>query len=124
MIIDKVSNKKHGYIYIILVDKNKKIFKIGRSSDIKSRLKTYGTGSAVHPNIKFIMLVDNESFAENCVKKLIENNKFKPNKEVYKVNFDTLKQMITECSFLHKKYDEINNHKNVDSYIIFEDNDD
>ena len=122
MIINKVTKKKYGYIYIILVEKNKKIFKIGRSSDIKSRLKTYGTGSAVHPDIKFIMLVDNESFAENCVKKLIKNNKFKPNKEVYKVDFDILKQMIADCATLHKKYHEINNQNNVDSYIIFEDN--
>jgi len=54
-IIDLAKNNK--YIYIILVNRNKDIFKLGRTGDIKKRLRNYATGKDKHPDIQFIMNV-------------------------------------------------------------------
>ena len=43
--------KTHKYIYILLVNKNKKIFKLGRTGNIRKRLQAYATGKDTHPDI-------------------------------------------------------------------------
>jgi hypothetical protein len=50
--------KKNKYVYIILVNKNKNLFKPGRTDNIKNRLRNYATGKDTHPDIRFIMIVD------------------------------------------------------------------
>ena len=50
--------KTKKYVYIILVNKNKNIQKFGRTINIRKRLYTYATGKEKHPDIKFIMIVD------------------------------------------------------------------
>ncbi len=88
MIIENALKYPNGYVYIILVNKGKNIFKFGKTKNVKNRLKNYATGSEVHPDIKFIILVKDKDIVENCVKDLIKNHQYKPNKEVYKVNID------------------------------------
>ena len=53
MIINKSLEYPDGSIYIILTNKNKNIFKLGHSKNIRKRLKTYATGKDNHPDIKF-----------------------------------------------------------------------
>jgi hypothetical protein len=61
---------------------------------------------------------------ENCVKGLIKDHQYKPNKEVYKVNIDIIKSAIFDCASLNIKYDEMYKNENVDSYIIFDESKD
>lgn len=121
MINQTALKNPNGYIYILLVDKTKKIFKVGKTENMKKRLQTYATGSAIHPDIKFIMLVKDRTIIENCVKSLISKYQYKPNKEIYKVNISVIKDAIFNCSTLNAKYDQILKAKNVDSYIVFDD---
>jgi phage anti-repressor protein len=93
MIINESIKKPNGNIYIILANKNKNIFKIGKSKDIRERLKNYATGKDKHPDIKFIILVDNKSDVEKCVKKITRKYQFKPNQEIYKVDIEQLKKI-------------------------------
>ena len=88
MIINKSLEYPDGSIYIILTNKNKNIFKLGHSKDIRKRLKTYATGKDNHPDIKFIMLVENRKDVENCVKRLSQKYQFKKNQEIYKIDID------------------------------------
>lgn len=111
--------KKNKYIYIILVNKNKDIFKLGRTEDIKKRLRNYATGRDKHPDVHFIMIVDNAKQIEQCAKLFTKENRFRGSSEIYKINFDKLKFIVSECADLHNKF----NNKNVDldTYIVFDD---
>lgn len=42
-------------MYILLVNKDRNIYKIGQTCNIRSRLSTYSTGKELHPDIKFII---------------------------------------------------------------------
>ena len=59
-ILDLVSEKK--YIYILGINKKKNIFKVGRTENIRKRLYTYATGLEKHPDIMYILIVDNIIF--------------------------------------------------------------
>ena len=74
MIINNAKKYLNGCVYIILANKNKKIFKFSKSSDINVRLRIYATGHDTHPDIKFIILVDNKNDIETCVKKFNKKN--------------------------------------------------
>lgn len=77
MILKKANQNPSKCIYIILVNKNKNIFKYGRTNDLRKRLKTYATGKDTHPDIKFIMLVDDPKYIENCAKVFLEKYSYK-----------------------------------------------
>lgn len=121
MIIKNGKLQINKYVYIILVNKGKNIFKFGKTNDIRNRLKNYQTGKDVHPDIKFIMLVKDNSFVENCTKDLIKKYEYKPNQEIYKINIDILKDKIFKCAQLEIEDNELLQNKNLDSYIIFDD---
>jgi len=122
MIISTAKKNPKSCVYIILVNKNKNIFKIGRTDDLRNRLRNMENGHDKHPDVKFIMLVKNNNFVENCVKDLIEEKRYKSGKEIYKVDINKLKNVMVECSELDSR---INNYSNqsADAYIIFEDKD-
>lgn len=121
MIINSSMKNKSSCVYIILADKNKDIFKFGRTSDIRSRLRNYASGKSTHPDVKFIILVKDKIFVENCVKSLISDYRYKPHKEIYRVDIGMLKQSILECASLDIKFDKKYNNKNINAYIVFDD---
>ena len=95
--INKLAKNKK-YVYIILVNKNKKIQKFGRTVDMRKRLYAYATGKEKHPDIKFIMIVDNPSQVENCVKVFVDKFKFKNKQELYKIDYNILKSIVFDCA--------------------------
>jgi len=117
MIINNAKKYPNGCVYIILANKNKNIFKFGKSNDINVRLRVYAT----HPDIKFIILVDNKDDIETCVKHLIKKYEFKKNHEVYKINIDVLKDAIIDCTNIQLKYINTYNNDDVNAYIVFDD---
>ena len=42
------------------VNKSKDIFKIGRTGNIRKRLQAYATGKEKHPDIEFILIVEDD----------------------------------------------------------------
>ena len=119
MIINKTLEYPEGSIYIILANKNKNIFKIGQTNNIRKRLQNYASGKDVHPDIKFIMLVDNRKEVEKCIKNISKKYQFKKNQEIYKVDIDIIKKHMFDCAIVYTNDLELYNDKNVDSYIIF-----
>ena len=111
------------YVYILLVNKDKNIFKIGKTDDVRHRLQNYATGDDKHPDVKFIMRVNNKNAVETCVKTLIKRHQYKPNREIYRVDIDIIKNAIFDCGQMHSRYEEFKKIKNVDAYIIFDDDD-
>jgi hypothetical protein len=123
-IADKIIDltKTHKYIYILLVNKNKNIFKLGRTKNIRKRLQSYATGKDNHPDIKFIMIVNNDKQVENCVKAFAKAKQYKANKELYQENLEILKTLISTCADIDKTMKEhFNNKKDYDSYVVFDD---
>ena len=123
MIINGIIQHKFDYIYILLVNKDKNIFKIGKTEDIKKRLRLYHNGKDKHPDIQFILLVKNKDFIESCAKNLMMKYQFKKNQEIYKVDISLIKEFIIDCAKLSIKHDITLDDKKIDSYIIFENND-
>ena len=114
--------KSNKFIYILLVNKNKEIFKIGRTKDIRKRLQSYATGKDTHPDIKFIMIVDDAKKIENCAKIFLKAKQFKANKELYHETLGILKQILFSCADMDKIVkDSIENDKHFDTYVIFDD---
>jgi phage anti-repressor protein len=114
--------KSNKFVYILLVNKNKDIFKLGRTGNIKKRMQIYATGKDKHPDIKFIMIVNDAKQIESCAKIFTKKYQYKENKEIYKIDFNVLKSVIVECAEIHKKFKDYvkNNKKDYDTYIIFD----
>jgi len=79
------SNK---YVYIILANKNKSIHKLGRAKNIRDRLKAYATGKDKHPDIQFIMIVNDPKRVENCAKLFLKDSRYRGS--LYKKSLDFL----------------------------------
>lgn len=110
------------FIYILLVNKNKNIFKLGRTINMRKRLQSYATGKDQHPDIKFIMIVNDDKKVEKCSKMFLKVKQFKSNKELYKINLDYLKYTIYTCAKLDDELiKQIENTNKYDSYIVFDD---
>ena len=124
---DSIKKKMHmnpnKCVYILLINESKKIYKFGRSSDLRKRLRNYATGIEKHPDIKFIMIVENPMLVEKCVKELISNFQFKERQEKYQVTHDLIKKVIFECAELHDNFKKINISNTENAYIVFDDYD-
>lgn len=70
------------------------VYKVGRTSDLNKRLATYKTGTIDGVDVVYKFRTDSHKAVEGCVKY----------KEVYEVNIDMIKNLISKC-------DEFNNWK-------------
>ena len=122
--VDKNSQENNKHLFIIFWSPSrgdKNIQKIGRTIDMKKRLYSYATGKDSHPDIKFILIVDDPKKVEKCTKILIEKFKFKNKQELYKIDYDLLKSYIFSCANLVKSVDEkIINNNIYDTYIVYD----
>ena len=112
--------KKNKYVYIILVNKDKNIQKFGRTENMRKRLYTYATGKEKHPDIKFILIVDDPKQVENCTKVFIEKYKFKNKQELYKIEHDKLKSIVFDCAQMTQSIKDKINEKQLDTYVVYD----
>ncbi len=98
MILENVASGKFEYMYILLVNKGKNIFKPGRTEEFRKRMNGYATGKDVHPDIKFIMLVKDAKLVEKCYGIFLEKYRYKGRKELYKVDIDVIRTAIVGCA--------------------------
>ena len=114
--------KGNKHIYILMVNKNKDLLKLGRAGNIRNRLKTYATGKENHPDVKFIMIVDDPKKVEQCSKVFIKQFQYKPNTELYKMNIDDLKKTIFGCAEMDElMIKSANDSKKYDTYVVYDD---
>ena len=93
---------KFETIYFFAADeRNKNIFKIGHSNDIIQRLRNYNVGRIKDVELKYLALVKNRILIENCMKLKLEKNQVINNREIYKINSTSLKQIINDCYCKH-----------------------
>jgi len=99
-----------GIIYIIkALDSNDSLYKIGKTGNIKNRLNNYNTGNANDIEPIFILKVDNVNSVESCIKNACKSRQYRKYKEIYQIDIDVLKEVITTCdnliTFVEKKGD-------------------
>ena len=105
-----------------MVNKNKDLLKLGRAGNIRNRLKSYATGKETHPDVKFIMIVDDAKKVEQCAKIFIKQFQHKPNTELYRMNLDVLKQTIFSCSEMNELIiKSADDSKKYDTYVVYDD---
>lgn len=124
MILNLANGQPGKCVYIILVNKDKNIFKFGKADDIRKRLKTYATGTDKHPDIKFIMIVDDPHLIEKCTRDILKKyntNIVKDRQEIYKINIDIIKSAVFDCVGIYKKYSTMFDDEAHDAYIVFDD---
>ena len=118
--INKLAKSKK-YVYIILVDKNKNIQKFGRTFNIQKKLHSYASGKEKHPDIKYILIVDEAKGVEELSKIFINKYKFKNKRELYKIDFDVLKSLVFNSAEM-KQYmiEKMDEYAKYDSYVVYD----
>lgn len=122
-ISDKIMEltKTNAFIYIIGVNKAKDIFKLGRTINIRKRLQSYATGKDKHPDIDFILIVEDDKQVEKCSKMFAKTYRFKGNKELYKIHIDKLRELIIDCAKIDKKiHNKFTNNNDINKYIVYD----
>jgi phage anti-repressor protein/glutaredoxin-related protein len=114
--------KTNKFMYILAVNKKTNIFKLGRTGDIRKRLQAYSTGKEKHPDIKYILIVEDDKKVEKCSKIFLKTQQYKGNRELYKVECDTLKKVVLSCAEIDKTFNaDIIKDKDLDTYVVFDD---
>jgi len=128
--INELAKEDNKYIYILMVNKDKDILKLGRANHMRNRLKSYASGKETHPDVKFIMIVDDAIKVEKCTKLFVKKFQYKGNKELYKMDIDDLKKSIFGCAQIEDMIDKsiqdkmnknMNNTSKYDTYIVYDD---
>ncbi len=109
------------FIYILTVNKKTDLLKLGRTGNMRKRLQAYSTGKEKHPDIKFIMIVEDDKRVEKCAKLFAKANQYKGNRELYKMHNDALKSIVFDCAKLDKRVVENLSNPKLDTYIVYDD---
>ncbi len=114
--------KTNKFMYILAVNKQTNIFKLGRTGDIRKRLQSYSTGKETHPDIKFILIVEDDKRIERCSKAFVKAKQYKGNRELYKLECDTLKKVVLGCAEIDKAFAaDLAKNSKLDTYVVFDD---
>ena len=106
-----------------MVDKTHDILKLGKTKDMRHRLQAYATGRESHPDVRFIMIVEDKKRVEACAKLFSKAYRYKGNKELYKMERDKLKRIIFKCADLDKELlDKMESEKeHTNTYVVYDD---
>jgi phage anti-repressor protein len=102
---------KGGVIYILkALNSDITLYKLGKTKDLRNRLNTYNSGNANDVEPLFILPVNDIDSVESCVKKACKTHQYRKYKEVYEIDIDVLKDVMTECNdFVNKMAAKFNN---------------
>ena len=90
---------KGGVIYILkALNTDVTLYKLGKTNGLKNRLNTYNSGNANDVEPLFILPVNDIDNVETCIKKSCKLYQYRKYKEVYEIDIDVLKIVMTECN--------------------------
>jgi phage anti-repressor protein len=99
----KPDNKKRKIYIFKALNTNETLYKLGKTTNLKNRLKTYNSGNANDIEPLFILPVNDIDSVESCVKKCCKKYQYRKYKEVYEIDIDVLKEVMTDCNdFVNK----------------------
>lgn len=120
MIIDNAARLNGKCVYIIVANSEKSLYKFGKTENMRKRLRSYQTGRDKHPDIKYIMLVEDKDCVETCVKALLKNFQYRKDQEIYQIDFDTMRRAISKCAADQADFASIKKNPNLKSFLVFE----
>lgn len=98
-------NKERGLIYILKLDdtkinsnEDKFESKIGKTMDIKNRMKQYKVGRIDDLPIVYVYLTDDVIDLENCMKDCLKRKQIVNGTETYKISLEEVKNTIKYCN--------------------------
>jgi len=92
-------NINGGVVYILkALNSQTTLYKLGKTKNLKNRLKTYNTGNANDIEPLFILPVKDIDSVESCIKKGCQKFQYRKYKEVYEIDIDVLKEVMEECN--------------------------
>ena len=89
-------NKQSGLIYILKVDDE--TFKIGRTGEIKKRMKQYNVGKLYELPIVFVYKTNDILNIEKCIKDNLKQYQAKNNTELYKIDINFINDTVKYCT--------------------------
>lgn len=95
--------KQTGVIYVIRAADGVSRFKLGRSKDLMTRLRSHGSASADSLEVMFVYKTDDAVAVEACAMSVLKKHKYRKFKEVYEADIDTIKATIEGCGALVNK---------------------
>ena len=96
---------KGGIIYILkALNTDETLYKIGKTENIKNRMKNYNSGNGDTIEPLFILEVKDIYAVETCLKGLLKQYQYRKYKEVYEVDLDIIKRACFECDAVHESF--------------------
>jgi len=121
----QIKSTKEGVIYVMQSDLNLSgVYKIGKTTDFKSRMKTHQSSHEDNIKVKLVYKTEFIDDVEKCLKQYMREKQYKKYKEFYEIDIDIIKKMIDICnnvSLVAKKT--INNKNFKGGYFIYIDKD-
>ena len=124
-------NDKYSLIYILRVDPNSDIFKIGKTKEIKKRMSAYKVGNTKEYEIMYVMKIKSNilSDVENCIKKNLDENTYRiSSDEIIKLDYKRIIETINYCNEKHTHYLYASNNKktskNANWMVVFDNDED
>ena len=96
-------NPTKGIVYIIQAADGVGFYKIGKTANKKARLQNYNTDKANDISFLYEYEADDIHEVEKCIKKYGKKYQYRKHKEIYKVNINTLKDLIADCDKFENK---------------------
>lgn len=79
------------------------LYKLGKTANLKNRLNTYNSGNANDIEPLFILPVNDIDNVETCIKSLCKKYQYRKYKEVYEIDINVLKELMSDCDqFINK----------------------
>lgn len=96
--------KGKGFIYVIKAsEKVDSVYKLGKSKDLKERLRSYGSGRMDDVDVVYVFETEMIDAVERCTKGMLAEKQYRKIKEVYQVDVDMIKITIKDCAKLALK---------------------
>ena len=73
------------------------LYKIGKTKNIKNRLKSYNSNLANDLKIVREFETDNIDLVETCIKTLMKHAQYRKYKEIYEVNLEIIEKLMKQC---------------------------
>ena len=90
---------KRGVIYVFETPNSPQnsLYKIGKTKDLKQRLKSHQSPLSHDINILYYFETEDIDSIEKCAKTFMKKYQYRKYKEVYQVNIDIIKEVISSC---------------------------
>jgi len=111
---------KKGVIYAFETPNSphNSLYKIGKTKDLKQRLKSHQSPLSDDINILYYFETDDINSVEKCAKMFMKKFQYRKYKEVYQVNIDIIKDVISNCGKISENIKIKESSKNDNKYFL------